>query len=313
MSFGLPIPYWGANKYVAATGGSVSYTGGRLILLPYGASTDARYSNNADVWTASTIQSGNWYGACWSPDLKIFVGVAEDDKISWSSDGIAWTASTNVGSTHHEVIWVPFASKFVSGSSVTGMVYSSDGKNWTATTASVTIGADDLAVNGSIVVAVGANGMQTSTDCITWTSRTATGSYHAADWSPQRGIFMAGAVGGQFSTSSDGINWSYNTTSPAESFRSIAWSPTLNLWCAASYGRKMCYSSGTTWTQSTSANANWWDVVWQPEYNRFVACALSNTKVYWSSDAITWTASTTTITSRSWTSLAYAPGLSTNF
>lgn len=311
MSFGLPIPYWGANKYVAAT--SVSYTGGRVVAIRYGPSTDVRYSNNADVWTASTIQSGNWYSADWSPTMKRFVAVAEDNKISWSSDGISWTASTNVGTSHHGVRWVSNINLFLAGSDVAsnGIIYSSDGISWTATTADVGK-CEEIAYNDNIIVSVGLNGIMTSTDGLAWTNRTATGSYHAVGWSPQRGYFMAGAVSGEYATSSDGIIWSYNTST--NNFRTIVWSPTLNLFCGANFGtNKMVYSSGGTWTASNSISANWWDVKWEPEYNRFVAAALSQNKLYWSSDAITWTASTTTVTSGSWTTLAYAPGLGTDF
>lgn len=313
MSFGLPIPFYGANSYVAAS--SSSYTGGRVIILPFGSST-AHYSTNGDTWTSATIQSGSWYSADWSHERKRYVAVAEDNKISYSSDGISWTASTNLGTGHHGVRWVPTINLFIAGSDVAsnGIIYSSDGISWTATSAS-TGRCEEVAYNDNIIVSVGINGIMTSTDGLTWTNRTATssGGWHAVGWSPQRGYFMAGAVTGEYATSSDGIIWSYNTSS--ENFRTIVWSPTLDLFCAASYTRKMCYSSGGTWTQSSSSNAGWWDVKWEPEYNRFVAIALTTltTKAYWSSDAKTWTASTTTLPAQARTVVSYAPGLGTDF
>lgn len=321
MSLNSNFGFWQAIPFVSSAPGA--FTGGRFVAIRFGPSTDARYSGNGDIWTASTIQSGNWYDACWSASHSRFVAVAEDSKISYSSDGISWTASTNTGTTHHSITWAPGFNMFLAGSGTNNqnIITSTDkGLTWTAqTTGFGTTTPEALAYSPTLNMAVAVGGstvLQTSSNGTTWTTRTATASFwHSALWCT-KGYFMVGDItagNGIIATSSNGIDWSRNVIS-GRVFRGLAYSPTLDLFVGANFGGVLIYSSnGISWTASTSVTKNWWDVQWSPETARFVAINTSDTKLYWSSDAKAWTASTTTVTSGTWAALAYAPGLGSDF
>jgi hypothetical protein len=129
---------------------------------------------------------------------------------------------------------------------------------------------------------------------------------HGVGYSPQLGLFVAGGLNGQIATSSNGIDW--NTTAVTGSWRRFAWSPTLNLFIGTRIGSTIAYSSdGGTWTASNSGSGNWWDAVWNEEYQRFFVTRISSqTRPVWTStDGINWTQQITTLTSGTWVGLGF--------
>lgn len=111
---------------------------------------------------------------------------------------------------------------------------------------------------------------------------------------------------------------SWVTRTPASSpldWRGIAWSPTLNLFCAvaaqALATAVMTSPDGVTWTTRTPAeNNNWEAVIWVTELALFVAVASTGThRVMTSPDGITWTARTAAAAT-SWQALTWSPALS---
>ena len=98
------------------------------------------------------------------------------------------------------------------------------------------------------------------------------------------------------------------------SWRSVVWSPALNLFVAvASTGtnRVMTSPDGISWTaRSAVYNNAWWDVTWAPALGLFCAVSQDTTggglRVMTSPDGITWTARTHS-TGSSWQAICWSP------
>jgi hypothetical protein len=227
------------------------------------------FTNNLSNWTLNSqaaLNSNGWTSACWSPELNLFIGVANsgNSRVAYSSNGIAWTEIAPGGVAGAgldlipwtSIIWVKELSLFVAcGSS-------------------------------------GANTIMTSPNGTTWTGRTAdtTSSWNYLAWSPELGLLVAVATGGvnRIMTSSNATSWTVRSAPNGNSWNCVAWSPELGLFAAASASNasfKAMYSSnGTSWTQTTSYdegfnNGTQWDaMVWCPEISNFICVA--NGSVY---------------------------------
>lgn len=107
-------------------------------------------------------------------------------------------------------------------------------------------------------------------------------SYYGIAYSPSLGLFAASSAGANhLATSPDGHTWT-TRTSPANTWRGIAWSSSLGMFVGVSsdgsWNRVMSSTNGTTWTAGTSpADNQWLDVCWSPEVGKFVAVAASGT------------------------------------
>jgi hypothetical protein len=125
-------------------------------------------------------------------------------------------------------------------------------------------------------------------------------------------VVVVGNSISQFSL--DGTTWTTGSSFPAQSFRAVAWSPTLNLWAAVSTTTTTAYSSnGLTWASSTCTTANTWNsIVWASGLNLFVATAVvstaASTAVMTSPNGTSWTNRTAT-SNNNWRDLAYSPTL----
>jgi hypothetical protein len=114
-------------------------------------------------------------------------------------------------------------------------------------------------------------------------------------------------------TSPDGTNWTARTAPEDNTWKSVTWSPQLNLFVAvASSGtnRVMTSSDGITWTARTSAEQNSWNsVVWSPERGQFLATSLDGTnRVMTSPDGTTWTPRVAA-SANPWSSVAWSSQL----
>jgi hypothetical protein len=310
MSF-LQIPFFGSNYNIVMA--TQSFRMGILrISSNGGAYTD---SSTASTWTTNTLSANTgWYDLEFSEESKLWVGVSENGPITRSSDLVTFTASQTVGAARsikyiNELdLWIA-GGRTSQGSGNLAMFTSTDGINFTTqSTPSVSTMIEDITWNGSLAVAVGAGAVLiTSPNGTSWTQRTAaTGDWHGVGYSPQLGLFVAGGLNGQIATSSNGIDW--NTTAVAGSWRRFAWSPTLNLFIGTRVGSTIAYSSdGGTWTASSSGSGNWWDAVWNEEYQRFFVTRISSqTRPVWTStDGINWTQQITTLTSGTWVGLGF--------
>jgi len=119
-------------------------------------------------WTARTSAADNsWRSVCWSPELSLFVAVAETgtgNRVQTSPNGINWTIRTSAADNNwNSVCWSPELSLFVA------VAYTGTG-----------------------------NRVQTSPDGINWTIRTsaADNSWISVCWSPELSLFAAVAETG---------------------------------------------------------------------------------------------------------------------
>ncbi len=95
---------------------------------------------------------------------------------------------------------------------------------------------------------------------------------------------------------------------------SIAWSPTLRLFCSPEYGTTRIQTSpdGINWTlhnTAGAAGAQWYVTVWSPELALFCSIATTNTAIQTSPDGLVWTLRTG-VSAVAWVSLAWSSKLS---
>jgi hypothetical protein len=108
--------------------------------------------------------------------------------------------------------------------------------------------------------------------------------------------------------------WTNNTSGVVSAvWRSVTWSPSLNLFVAVSHGvNTMRSSDGINWINSTSGvtSSNWTSVTWSPSLGLFVAVSSnSSTNTMRSSDGINWINSTSGVTLSDWSSVTWSPSL----
>ena len=263
--------------------------------------------------TSSNDTTNQWIGVCWSPQLGLFVAIANfgSNKLMTSPNGINWTgtASTNEGNEWWGVCWSPQLSLFVAVGYIGSIrvMTSPDGTTWTGSSASDE-GSGWLGICWSpelgIFVAVAYNGptrVMTSHNGKNWTNRPApANAWYSVCWSPELRLFVAVAEGGtnRVMTSRDGTTWTTDGLSSNEnnSWVSVCWSSELGLFVAVAYSgsnRVMTSSNGINWTGYLSVNDNtnnWHSVCWSPQLRLFVAVAGSGTnRVMTSPDGRTWT------------------------
>ena len=263
--------------------------------------------------TSSNDTTNQWIGVCWSPQLGLFVAIANfgSNKLMTSPNGINWTgtASTNEGNEWWGVCWSPQLSLFVAVGYIGSIrvMTSPDGTTWTGSSASDE-GSGWLGICWSpelgLFVAVAYNGptrVMTSHNGKNWTNRPApTNRWYSVCWSPELRLFVAVAEGGtnRVMTSRDGTTWTTDGLSSNEnnSWVSVCWSSELGLFVAVAYtgsNRVMTSSNGINWTGYLSVNDNtnnWHSVCWSPQLRLFVAVAASGTnRVMTSPDGRTWT------------------------
>lgn len=305
---------------------SVTYTS-KTDTIPVTLATSTGY--------ASAVESNNWYSVCWSPDLSLFVAVANvssANKVMTSSNGINWTSrvSGNESVTWSSVCWSPQLSLFVAvGDTGTGnrVMTSPDGISWTSR-----VSANDSnnwqsvcwSPDLSLFVAVaytGTNRVMTSSDGINWTSQTSAGEgnvWMSVCWSSQLSLFVAVAKSGsnRVMTSPDGVTWTARTSAvEGNEWRSICWSPELNIFVAIAQtgtNRVMTSPNGIEWTSRTSAveTNSWLSVCWCPEIYMFVAVGnTGSNRVMTSTDGIAWVAKASSAETNQWVSVCWSSKL----
>lgn len=192
----------------------------------------------------------------WSPALGLFVTIGVTDSLT-SSDGINWNhvATGQGANTLAGLAWSPTLGILVAGclsNSLIAAFTTVDGINWISR-AGAGLGTLGYAMAWSPDLGIfcgvgnnpgdGAKGILTSSDGINWIERVVPANGLAAQltgiaWSPALQAFAAvssqqGApLGSRVLYSWDGINWMFDLTAPDRDWRSIVWSPALNLFVA---------------------------------------------------------------------------------
>ena len=268
----------------------------------------------------SNPNTNAWQSVCWSPQLSLFVAVANSgtgNRVMTSPDGINWTTRTSAADNGWgSVCWSPtangtglFCAVAVTGGTGNRVMTSPDGINWTIRTSAADNQWRSVCWSPSLglfvaVSSSGTNRVMTSPDGINWTIRTVTaGSWYSVCWSPELGLF---AAVGQTNTnqiiitSPDGINWTTRTSPFVTNWRGVVWSPTANgtgLFVATTAGNFATSPDGINWTVRTVPNLSqiWSGIDWSPQLNLFVTFSstgsnTSKTNEYMTSpDGINWT------------------------
>lgn len=318
---GVDAFVWGPQFDILASSASVAQRDayGRLRATDPVGFDDVANKNYVDTyrwlaslrnWQARSAPSADgWRTVTWSPELSLFVGVADSgtSPVMTSPDGTLWTAQTAPTGVWQCVTWSPTEGLFVavgeSGGSNTIMT-SPDGINWTARTspAATTWQSVCWSPELGLYVAVGSAGtnrVMYSVDGINWTAASAASAdpWQSVCWSPGTGLFVAVATSGaQIMTSPDGINWTNRSAPSSSLWRFVTWSEELSLFVAVGTSgatRAMTSPDGITWTGRTMPTGEWLSVTWSAEAEYFVAVGQgSGAQVAISQDGINWEART---------------------
>lgn len=190
---------------------------GKLATSPDGVTWTARTSG----FGADTINS-----VAWSPALGIAVAVGDAGKIFTSTDGSTWTAAiTNpFGGSDilNQVAWATEIGTFaIAAQGVTNdFATSTDGTHWTARAVPVA-NPQKVAWSPDFRIFIIGNSnptAATSPDGITWTTRVIQATVYnvsainittLASISADAGSILVGGINGNYSVSTDGINWAH--------------------------------------------------------------------------------------------------------
>jgi alpha-tubulin suppressor-like RCC1 family protein len=258
------------------------------------------YSYDGYTWYNTSYPTSNpssLTSICWADSLNLFVAVTGTTNLMTSSDGINWTFRTPLNSNNWTgICWSQELSLLVAvSSSGTGnrVMTSTNGINWTSRTSAVDNNWTSVCWSAylSLFVAVSNTGttnrVMTSSNGISWTSRTSASnsSWNSVIWCQNLSLFIAVSTSfgsnNSIMKSSNGINWStISTTNIDAGYKTITYSPQLNLLVAGSFGANSSYfynkvitsSNGSnTWTlQDTSYDLYWFDMIYISELSLFI-------------------------------------------
>jgi len=286
------------------------------------------------TWTSrASVADNAWFSVTWSPQLSIFVAVAQSgigNRVMTSPDGINWTARTSAADSGWlSVTWAPELSLFVAVAYTESnrVMTSPDGIIWTARTSAVNnvwhsvTWAPELSLFVAVSRTGTGDGIMTSPDGIIWTTRVppADNDWRSVCWAPELSLFVAvssSGYGNRVMSSFDGITWTARISAANNNWNSVTWAPELSIFVAVATSgdgnRVMTSPDGITWTARTSAtNNSWFSVTWAPELSIFVAIATSGVgnRVMTSPDGIIWSARASAA-DNAWTSITWSPELS---
>jgi hypothetical protein len=282
------------------------------------------YVKAGDVWTLQNTPADNdWRSVLWVSDLGLFVAVGRTgtgNRVMTSPDGKTWTVRTSAADNQwYGIAWSPdlgLLAAVARNGSGDQVMTSPDGITWTIQTTPQDDQWLGIAWGAGRFVACSLEGtVMTSVDGVTWTlTTTPGGEYFDVAWSEEQGQFVAVGTNTVI-TSPNGLSWTARTPADATNlWKSVAYSPSLDLWVAVSQGtgvgnRVMTSPDGITWTSRTSPADNaWYDVIWVDELDLFISCAYSGTdRIMVSPDGVTWTLKTPP--AYEWLGLAWSPEL----
>lgn len=258
----------------------------------------------AAVATPSQIE---WRGVCWSPDLELFVAVAQDEGdgpavghanlVMTSPDGENWTVREAAAQLRYQdVCWSPDLELFVAvaqdGTVDNAVMTSPNGVDWTNRTIPRTNGWRTVIWSSAIqkFVALAQTGdsyrVMTSSNGTEWTAfECPFGRWRNLVYAPSLGRFIA--VGERrlnemedepdyyAMTSTDGEAWE-GQIAPAQSWQGVDWSETLGIAvavCEATSGRRvMVTRDGFNWDlRDHATDTSFRSVGWSPELGVFLA------------------------------------------
>jgi hypothetical protein len=250
------------------------------------------YSSDGNTWLKSTISSGQWNDIIWAPEADNnngrFVavgGVSSDLEFAYSTDGIVWNKTIQIGiGGGGSIIWSPENNRYVIGPFVTK-------------TGFVTVDDSDLNTFTNRTIPI-----NNRTWGIVWAPE-------ADNFQGGNGIFVA--ISDSYDNvmySLDGISWS-NTgvDSPSGSWsKSIAWSPTLNLFLSIETNNILTSTDGKIWSITSNITGNWTNVVWIDELELFLISGGLGANCIYSIDGTNWNNISVSDTSKNWGKIVYS-------
>lgn len=253
---------------------------------PFSSEDSATTNAFAIQWTPrSAATAVQWFDLAYSRPLDRWCAVSATTTTAMTSDdgGVTWTEQTGLGaggSFFIGIVWSDLESQFV-------------------------------AVGGGTTKVV------TSPDGITWTSRTGV----SANWQKvaHNGFDLyvsVSASANRIQSSPNGIDWTVRTAAAAEGWHDVAYSPSLDLWCAVAATPSlasvaiMTSVNGIDWISRTAPNTNSMEsIVWVEALSLFVVTCTTGVgnRIHTSVNGIDWI-SRTSAADNQWFGLAFGNG-----
>lgn len=279
--------YLGANRFVAVGG-----TGGTTVF--YGDGT--YFGVSFGFFTVTMV-------AVAYTTLNGFVAANNQGTLWFSSDGSSFTqtgysipvGADNVVSLYRATNDHLYATA-TNGSEAGSVFQNSDPTFWSwGSSLSTERVIKSIADAGTQGVGVG-NGFCVvkgglSNSITTWTSQNQSRIFNINGIAASSTRIVCVGDDGDVTYSDDLVTWNPpSMTTTSNKLRSIAWSPTLNLFVAVGDSSTIITSSdGNTWFASTSpTTANWVAITWDVNLSRFWLIPSNKNQLYESSDGINW-------------------------
>lgn len=294
---------WTITTPFANTAYAVAY--GNSTFVAVGLSGSISTSTNGISWTARTSGTTNaLYGVTYSSTLSLFIAVGASGTILTSPDGTTWTTRTS-GTTATLNSVAASTTKVVAVGDSGQAFHSPTGVTWTAASTTLGVTLNGICWNGTNFCAVGntATTAAISTDGVTWS---ATGAFPigAKVWwvASSPSLTIGGYSAGAFVYSSSLATWSTSATTVYLGVNTTdgVYGSGRYVLCGYSlisgaYNAHIRYgTSPFSITTLATVPSGAGVLLYAAAYgaSKYV-CAGSSGKIYYSADAITWTAATT--------------------
>lgn len=182
-----------------------------------------------------------------------FLVVGSGGTMFSSADGIAWTAlNSGIPADLNAAVYGNGNTSYLAAGAGGVILLSTDEmKTWTQPLTSTSNDLYALAYNGSLYLAVGANGtLITSYDGMSWTTRYSGTSSHLYGVTYGNGLYVAVGAGGTLQTSTDGITWRAATSQTTLDLKGVAYGADIFVAIGAA-GALLTSTDGITWTPQT--------------------------------------------------------------
>ncbi len=253
-------------------------------------------SGSASVSAVPRLAGATWNaGAALGPGAlhgvtfgTAFLAVGSGGTMFSSANGIAWTAlNSGIFTDLNAAVYGSANASYLAAGAGGVILRSADElKTWTQALTGTSNDLYALASNGSLYLAVGANGtLITSDDGANWTTRYSGTSSHLYGVTYGNGLYVAVGAGGSLQTSSDGITWRAATSQTTLDLKGIAYG--ANIFVAiGDAGVLLTSQDGITWTAQTPIASS-------PTLNALVhgsqfVAAGNGGAIYTSPDGISW-------------------------
>jgi hypothetical protein len=267
LNYGFPTnsQIWSMNHCLKINGttSSTSTTTGSLVV-------------NGGVGISGSVNIGGGLATGISSNFSSYMG----DTFYYPNDtnNAVGGAGFTPGYATYQSAWSPQLNMFVATTNSSTMLYSYNGYNWSTGDCGVSRGfqsivwADSLGLFVSVANDANSyiNQIVTSSNGISWTAQNGPTSNNNGRWTSicwsnfWRLLVAVSSYGSHYSygvmTSSDGASWNIinhiNTTSAQTQLEQVIWNPYLNQFIACGYGQLMVSTNGVSWNPYTAGTVN---------------------------------------------------------